>query len=104
MDESMLRYIGEFKRLDFHNIKTIKFVNADDFDEFEVAPSTAHRRMIMNAVAKLQTSHSKLGWSGNEKKQNILSPQNCLLSPATQLTMTMRKANNSSLCINLQLH
>ena len=70
----MLRYIGEFKRLDFHNIKTIKFVNADDFDEFEVAPSTVHRRMIMNAVDKLQTSHSKLGWSGNEKKQNVFEP------------------------------
>jgi hypothetical protein len=63
------------KRLDFHNIKTIKFVNADDFDEFEVAPSTVHHRMIMNAVAKLQIPHSKLGWSGNEKKQNVFEPK-----------------------------
>jgi hypothetical protein len=54
MDESMLRYVGEFKRLDFHNIKTIKFVNADDFDEFEVAPSTVHRRMIMDADTALK--------------------------------------------------
>lgn len=60
MDESVLRYVGDFKRLDFHNIKTIKFFNADDFDEFEIAPSTVHRRMIMNAVAKLQTPHAKL--------------------------------------------
>jgi hypothetical protein len=29
MDESKLRYVGDFKRLDFHNIKTIKFFNAD---------------------------------------------------------------------------
>jgi hypothetical protein len=54
---------------------TIKFFNADDFDEFEVAPSTVHRRMIMKAVAKLQTPHSKLGWSGNEKKQNVFEPK-----------------------------
>jgi hypothetical protein len=71
MDESMLRYVGDFKRLDFHNIKTIKFFNADNFDEFQVAPSTVHHRLIMNAVAKHQTPHSKLGWSGNEKKQNV---------------------------------
>ena len=71
----MLRNVGEFKRLDFHNIKTIKFVNADDFDEFEVAPSTVHRRMIINAVANLQIPHSKLGWSGNEKRQNVFEPK-----------------------------
>ena len=75
MDESMLRYVGDFKRLDFHNIKTIKFFNVDDFDEFEVAPSTVHRRMIMNAVAKLQTPHSKLRWRGNEQKQNVFEPK-----------------------------
>ena len=75
MDESMLRYVGDFKRLDFHNIKTIKFFNADDFDEFQVAPSTVHHRMIMNSVAKHQTPHSNLGWSGNEKKQNVFEPK-----------------------------
>jgi hypothetical protein len=32
MDESMLRYVGDFKRFDFHNIKPIQFFNADDFD------------------------------------------------------------------------
>ena len=31
--------------------------------------------MIMNAVAKLQKPHSKLGWSGNEKKQNVFEPK-----------------------------
>jgi hypothetical protein len=75
MDESMLRYVGDFKRMDFHNIKTIQFFNADDFDKFEVARSKVHRRMIMNAVAKLQTPHSILGWSGNEKKQNVFKPK-----------------------------
>ena len=104
MDESKLRYAGDFKRLDFHNIKTIKFFNADDLDEFEVAPSTVHRRKIMNTVAKLQTPHSKLGWSGNEKKQNVFEPKKLSLSPATHLRMTMRKAKNSSLCINPQLN
>ena len=74
MDESMLRYVGDFKRLDFHNIKTITFFNADVFDEFEVAPSKVHRRMIINAVFKPQTPHSKLGWSRNENKQNVFKP------------------------------
>lgn len=74
MDESMLRYVRDFKRLDFHNIKT-KFFNTDDFDEFEVARSTVHRRMIMNAIAKLQTPHLKLRWNGNKKKQNVFEPK-----------------------------
>ena len=71
----MLRCVGDFKRLDFHNIKTIKFFNADDFGEFQVAPSTVHHRMIMNAVAKHQKPYSKLGLSGNDKKQNVFEPK-----------------------------
>jgi hypothetical protein len=58
----------------------------------------------MNAVAKLQIPHSKLGWSGNEKKQNVFEPKKLSFVAATHLMMTMRKANNSSLCINPQLN
>ena len=77
LDESLLRYVKEFKRLDFKNIKTLKFFTADDFDEFEVPPSSVHRRMIMNAVAKLQTPNSKLGLCTGEKghKLNVLEPK-----------------------------
>lgn len=73
LDDSMMKYVPDFKKLDFKNIKTLKFFTADDFDEFEVAPSAVHRRMIMNGVAKLQTPNSKLGLSfatGNAERGN----------------------------------
>ena len=72
----MLKYLADFKRLDFENVKTLKFFTQEDFDEFRVSPSAVHKRMIINAVSKLQSPQSKLGlFSDSANKQNKLQPK-----------------------------
>ena len=75
LDNSMLRYTEDFRKLDFNNTKTLKFFKNEDFENFSVKPSTAHRRMIINAVAKLQTPQSKLGLEDEPRRRNVLEPR-----------------------------
>ena len=61
IDPVLLKYTADFNRLDFINEATMKFFRARDFDKFSVSERTVHKRMIFNAVAKLQTPQSHLG-------------------------------------------
>ena len=73
LDESLLRYVMDFKRLDFKNIKTLKFFTADHFDDFKVSPSSVHRRMWLNfrhQILKLVLCTSEKG-----QKLNALEPK-----------------------------
>lgn len=58
---SLLKYANDFRRMDIHNTTAVKYLRGRDLDNFSVHVSTIHRRMILNAVAKIQTPNSKLG-------------------------------------------
>ena len=60
IDPMLDRYVGDFVRLDFTNTNSFKYFTSADFALFYVPVSAAHRRMIINSVAKLQTPKSKL--------------------------------------------
>lgn len=62
MDRSMIKYKKDFINQDFTSMAAMKFFTNEDFEGFNTQPSSVHRRMILNAVAKLQTPNSKLGW------------------------------------------
>ena len=76
IDKSLCRYSEDFRRLDYNNTNILKFFSNEEFDNFDVKPSLAHRKMLLNAVAKLQTPKSKLGLETDEiTKCNILKPK-----------------------------
>ena len=82
IDASLKKYSADFARLDFVNTNSVKYFNSTDFALFRVPVSEAHRRMIINNVAKLQTPRSKLGLEEVAKateppttKQNTLQPK-----------------------------
>ncbi|KAK3107521.1 hypothetical protein FSP39_016499 [Pinctada imbricata] len=61
LDASLSRYANDFRSLDYCNTNTIKYFVAQEFENFTIKPSNAHRRMLLNAVAKMQTPTSRLG-------------------------------------------
>ncbi|KAK3100993.1 hypothetical protein FSP39_015453 [Pinctada imbricata] len=61
IDPALIRYTSDFIRLDFTSERSVKYFTAADFAQFLTPVSNAHRRMIINHVAKLQTPRSKLG-------------------------------------------
>ena len=81
IDASLKKYSADFARLDFVNTNSVKYFNCADFALFRVPVSEAHRRMIINNLAKLQTPRSKLGLEDVAKatepttKQNTLQPK-----------------------------
>ena len=77
LDSSLSRYVFayEFRSLDYCNTNSIKYFVTQEFDNFKVKPSNAHRRMILNAVAKMQTPTSRLGLDPPSPKTNGLAPR-----------------------------
>lgn len=74
IDSSLLKYQDDFEKLDFINSNCVKFLCQSDFKKFEVYPSDLHQRMILNAVAKLQTPNSKKGLEHVQEARR-LAPQ-----------------------------
>lgn len=74
IDSSLLKYQDDFEKLDFINGNCVNFLCQSDFTKFEVYPSDLHQRMILNAVAKLQTPNSKKGLE-HVQETRWLAPQ-----------------------------
>ena len=80
IDASLKKYSADFARLDFVNTNSVKYFNSADFALFRVPVSEAHRRMIINNVAKLQTPRSNLGLE-DVAKATEPTPSKILFSP-----------------------
>ena len=82
IDPMLDRYVGDFVRLDFTNTNSIKYFTFVDFALFYVPVSAAHRCMIINSVAKLQTPKSKLGLENMPLQTNeTMQPYDRTLQP-----------------------
>lgn len=75
IDSSHLEYQDDFEKLDFINSNCVKFLCQSDFTKFEVYPSDLHQRMILNAVAKLQTPNSKKGLEHVQETRRLAPPE-----------------------------
>ena len=99
LDSSLSRYANEFRSLDYCNTNSIKYFVTQEFDNFKVKPSNAHRRMILNAVAKMQTPTSRLGLDPPSPKTNGLAPDDWI---TRRTESTVRNKITLSLCTSRQ--
>lgn len=53
------KYEEDFRKLDFKNTKSLRFLRQRDLDKFSLKVSSVHKRMILHAVEKLQSPDSK---------------------------------------------
>ena len=59
LDNDLVCYASFFRVLGFTSSRTIKFLKENDFISLGVEVPTGHRRLILNAVEKLQTPVTK---------------------------------------------
>ena len=59
LDPGLAVYEDNLKELGFSSDKMIKFLKLKDLQKMQCAMPAPHRRMILNAVSKLQTPESK---------------------------------------------
>ena len=59
LDPGLVVYADNLKQLGFCSVKMIKFLKLKDLQKMQCTIPAPHRRMILNAVSKLQTPESK---------------------------------------------
>ena len=60
LDSSFKVYASFFSDLGFTSVKMLKFLKLKDLQKMPVTMPAPHRRMILNAVLKMQTPESKV--------------------------------------------
>lgn len=63
LDNELLQYVPDLRRLGFTSSTALKFFKFSDLEAFSSKVSIGHRRMLLNAAEKLKTPGSKMGIS-----------------------------------------